>query len=70
MWGWFDENCLVFMWILMVEVEIVWGGCNEIFKNFDLKLWLDCMGEKGWIVLIWLKEYGGGGLFKEENKIF
>ena len=53
----------------MVEDEVVWGGRNAVYKNPESKIWLDKMGEKGWTCPTWPKEYGGGGLSFDENKI-
>ena len=53
----------------MPEDETVWGGRNATYKNPESKKWLDAMGAKGWTCPTWPKEYGGGGLSKEENKI-
>ena len=49
--------------------DVAWGGRNAQFSHPDQKLWLERMGEKGWTCPTWPKEYGGGGLSKEENKI-
>ena len=51
------------------EDEPVWGGRKATFPNEDAKVWLDAMGNKGWTCPTWPKEYGGGGLSFEENKI-
>lgn len=67
--AWLEENCPQSMRTPMVEDEVVWGGRNAIFKNPDSKIWLERMAEKGWTTPIWPKEYGGGGLSKEENLV-
>src|SRR5690606_19206433 len=53
----------------MPEDEVVWGGRNAVFKNPDSKIWLERMASRGWTCPTWPKEYGGGGLSKEENLI-
>ena len=53
----------------MPEEETVWGGRGQTFVNPDAKLWLDRMAERGWTAPTWPKEYGGGGLSKEENLV-
>jgi alkylation response protein AidB-like acyl-CoA dehydrogenase len=53
----------------MPEDETVWGGRNATYKNPDSKAWLDRMGAKGWTCPTWPKEYGGGGLNKDELRI-
>ena len=65
--AWLEENCPPSMRTPMPEDEVVWGGRNAKFKNPDSKKWLDAMGAKGWTAPTWPKEYGGGGLSKEEN---
>ena len=51
------------------EENICWGGRNWEFQSEAQKVWLERMAEKGWTVPAWPKEYGGGGLSKEEVKI-
>ncbi len=66
---WLAENCPPSMRTPMPEDETVWGGRGITFKNPDSKKWLDAMGSKGWTCPTWPKEYGGGGLSKEETNI-
>lgn len=49
--------------------EAVGGGRKAKFINPDSKVWMDRMGAKGWTMPQWPKEYGGGGLDKEETKV-
>ncbi len=51
------------------EETICWGGRNWKFKSDAQKTWLQRMAAKGWTVPAWPKDYGGGGLSKEEVKI-
>ncbi|WP_135211609.1 acyl-CoA dehydrogenase family protein [Vitreimonas flagellata] len=68
--AWLEENCPASMRSTFTsEDEIVWGGKKAKFANPDSKLWLDRMAERGWTAPTWPKEYGGGGLSKEENLI-
>ena len=67
--AWLEENCPPSMRTPQVEDETVWGGRREQFKNPDSKVWLERMAEKGWTAPTWPKEYGGGGLSKEEASI-
>ena len=46
------------------------GGRRAEYKNPDTKLWLERCAEKGYTVPAWPKEYGGGGLSKEEVGVF
>ncbi len=66
---WLEENCPPSMRTPMPDDEVVWGGRNAVFKNPDSKVWLDRMGEKGWTSPQWPKEYGGGGLNREEARV-
>ncbi|MEQ8557237.1 MAG: acyl-CoA dehydrogenase family protein [Henriciella sp.] len=66
---WLEENCPPSMRTPMTEDEVVWGGRREKFKNPDSKVWLQRMGEKGWTAPTWPKEYGGGGLTREQAKV-
>ena len=46
------------------------NGSSKIkIEDADTQLWLERMVEKGWTVPNWPKEYGGGGLSKEEYVI-
>ena len=63
---WLESNCPEEM---RKPGDVAWGGRNAQFSHPDQKLWLERMGEKGWTCPTWPKEYGGGGLSKEENKI-
>ena len=63
---WLESNCPAEM---RKPGDVAWGGRNAQFSHPDQKLWLERMGEKGWTCPTWPKEYGGGGLSKEENKI-
>ena len=66
---WLEKNCPPEMRKPMGPGDVVWGGRNCKFPHPDAKLWLERMGEKGWTCPTWPKEYGGGGLSFDENKI-
>ena len=51
------------------ETEAPWGGRRFNPTNKDAKLWLDRMAARGWTAPMWPKEYGGGGLTREQNKV-
>ncbi len=51
------------------EAEMVWGGSNAVFPTPAHKVWLDRMAERGWTAPEWPREYGGGGLNREEAKV-
>ena len=46
--------------------EISNGSTKIEIQDSDTRLWLERMVEKGWTVPSWPKEYGGGGLTKDE----
>ncbi len=63
---WLEANCPPEM---RKPGDVCWGGRNPQFSHPDQEIWLERMGDKGWTCPTWPKEYGGGGLTKEENKI-
>ena len=63
---WLEANCPLEM---RKPGDVCWGGRNPQFSHPDQEIWLEKMGDKGWTCPTWPKEYGGGGLSKEENKI-
>lgn len=67
--AWLEENCPESMRGDYTPAKACWGGKKWVFENPDQKLWLDRMADKGWTVPTWPKEYGGGGLSKDENEI-
>ena len=68
---WLEGNCPMSMrQPLNDDSDYFWGGRDVKYKSEDQKKWFEVMKAKNWIVPHWPKEYGGGGLSKEENKIF
>ncbi len=68
--AWLEENCPQEMrGSIQGEDDICWGGKKWKFKSEAQKIWLERMAAKGWTVPAWPKEYGGGGLTREEVKI-
>jgi alkylation response protein AidB-like acyl-CoA dehydrogenase len=67
--GWLDENCPASMRSPMPADEYPGGGRRARYKNPDTQVWLANMAERGFTVPTWPKEYGGGGLTKDENAI-
>lgn len=49
--------------------EVSNGSTKIEIRDPDTRLWLERMVEKGWTVPTWPKEYGGGGLTKDEYVI-
>ncbi len=66
---WLDANCPASMRTSMPEEETVWGGRRAQYPNPDAKIWLDNMASRGWTVPDWPKEYGGGGLNLDEQRV-
>jgi alkylation response protein AidB-like acyl-CoA dehydrogenase len=63
---WLEANCPESMRTRMVPGEEVNGGNKHRSSNPDAYIWLDRMAKRGWTAPTWPKEYGGGGLDKEE----
>ena len=55
--------------INVTAIEGTWGGRRASFFHPDFEPWLEVMAERGWTAPTWPKEYGGGGLSREEDKI-
>src|SRR6185503_2410804 len=51
------------------DEDACWGGRKERYPNPEIKRWLDVMAARGWTAPAWPKEYGGGGLSREEARI-
>lgn len=51
------------------EEDICWGGRKWRFASDAQRLWLERMAARGWTVPEWPREYGGGGLSREEAKV-
>lgn len=68
--AWLEENCPESMRkAVKKEEDYYWGGKNGSFSGEDQRKWFEAMKSRNWIVPHWPKEYGGGGLNTEENKI-
>jgi alkylation response protein AidB-like acyl-CoA dehydrogenase len=48
--------------------EVCWGGKKGAYPD-DVRRWLAIMAERGWTAPTWPREYGGGGLTKEQAKV-
>lgn len=64
--AWLAENCPASMRAGSSDEEVIGGGRKQEYKNPDAKLWLDRMAARGWTAPMWPREYGGGGLSKDE----
>lgn len=67
--AWLEENCPPGMRTPMPDEERVWGGSKPVFRHPEAKLWFDRMVERGWTAPSWPREYGGGGLTREEAAV-
>lgn len=68
--AWLEANCPPEMREpVRDEGDMCWGGRNPVFQNEAQRLWMERMGERGWTVPDWPKDYGGGGLSPAETKI-
>jgi alkylation response protein AidB-like acyl-CoA dehydrogenase len=68
--AWLEANCPPDMRLPLEDDEDrCWGGRNPTFKSEGQKIWLERMAARGWTVPEWPKEYGGGGLSREETKV-
>lgn len=67
---WLQENCPETMRQQINGFgDIYNGGRNPEIDHPDQRVWCDRMAARGWTVPHWPKDYGGGGLSKEEVKI-
>src|SRR5208337_3202842 len=68
--AWLEANCPAEMRTPMQgDQDICWAGRKWVFQSDAQRIWLQRMAEKGWTVPEWPREYGGGGLSREEAKI-
>ncbi|MEM9255757.1 MAG: acyl-CoA dehydrogenase family protein [Pseudomonadota bacterium] len=68
--AWLEDNCPQSMRQPVTSFEDVYnGGRNPDIRHPDQVVWCERMAEKGWTVPQWPKEYGGGGLTKDEAKV-
>jgi alkylation response protein AidB-like acyl-CoA dehydrogenase len=51
------------------EADVCWGGKRFRFQSDAQAMWMRRMGERGWTVPTWPREYGGGGLARAEAAI-
>ncbi len=68
--AWLEANCPPEMRTpALGEDDTCWGGRHVTFKSDAQKQWMERMAGKGWTVPEWPREYGGGGLSRDEAKI-
>ncbi|MFN4287106.1 MAG: acyl-CoA dehydrogenase family protein [Brevundimonas sp.] len=67
---WLEQNCPPEMRTpVLSEEDYCWGGRKWQFRSPGEKLWLERMAARGWTAPEWPREYGGGGLSREEAKV-
>jgi alkylation response protein AidB-like acyl-CoA dehydrogenase len=68
--AWLEANCPPDMRLPLEDDEDrYWGGRNATFNSEGQRLWFERMASRGWTVPEWPKEYGGGGLSRDEGRI-
>ncbi len=68
--AWLEANCPAEMrQPPRSEDDTCWGGRRWKFQSDAQRVWLERMAEKGWTVPDWPREYGGGGLSRDQLKI-
>jgi acyl-CoA dehydrogenase len=68
--AWLEANCPEEMrQPVRGDDDICWGGRNWRFQSEAQRIWLERMAERGWTVPEWPRDYGGGGLSREEAKV-
>ena len=67
--GWLEQNCPPSMRTPMPEDETPWAGRRFTWKNPEGRLWLERMAAQGWTAPTWPREYGGGGLSREQARV-
>jgi alkylation response protein AidB-like acyl-CoA dehydrogenase len=67
--AWLEKNAPRIAYQPVPSVEaLCWGG-KKVQYDPGVKQWLDVMAERGWTAPTWPKQYGGGGLDKQEARI-
>ena len=67
---WLGANCPPEMRVpIRGEEDVCWGGRHWSFQSEAQRVWLERMAARGWTVPTWPREYGGGGLSREEEKV-
>jgi alkylation response protein AidB-like acyl-CoA dehydrogenase len=68
--AWLQANCPAEMRLPMrSEADICWGGRRFRFQSEAQRLWMQRMGERGWTVPTWPRDYGGGGLTRAQAAV-
>ncbi|MFV2090832.1 MAG: acyl-CoA dehydrogenase family protein [Pseudomonadales bacterium] len=62
---WLGANCPE----TMRQGSVHFEDAYEVYNTEDAKLWLERAAERGWTAPMWPREYGGGGLSREEGGV-
>lgn len=67
---WLENHCPQSMRTPVVEEkEKYCGGRRSSYYSDDQRAWVESMISKGWVAPTWPREYGGGGLSKEQEQV-
>lgn len=66
---WLEANCPASMRQPITADGMVWGGSNVQFTSEDQRLWFERMRDRGWFAPDWPREYGGGGLDRQQQRV-
>jgi alkylation response protein AidB-like acyl-CoA dehydrogenase len=67
--AWLEKNAPEIAYQPVASTEdLCWGG-RKVQYEPGVKQWLDVMASRGWTAPTWPKEYGGGGLDKNEARV-
>jgi len=69
--SWLDANAPAAVRGVLTSIEGQgnWGGRRPVFDPPEMKTWLERAVSRGFTAPTWPKEYGGGGLSKEQAKV-
>ncbi|HSW26414.1 MAG TPA: acyl-CoA dehydrogenase family protein, partial [Burkholderiaceae bacterium] len=68
--AWLEANCPPEMrQPVKSEGDVCWGGKRFKFQSEAQRQWMQRMGERGWTVPTWPREYGGGALSHREAAV-
>ena len=68
--NWLQANCPAEMREpVRGEQDWCWGGRHAQFQSEAQRVWLQRMGQRGWTVPTWPREFGGGGLSGDQAQV-
>jgi len=63
--SWLEDNCPA----EMRNLSFHWEDARKIYSTDVADVWRERMAEKGWIAPRWPRQYGGGGLEREQSQV-